>query len=89
MPSYWGNQYRIASSLLRPKLAALLSLTVFHITFQVAEPAGLAHRLRPPANGVTGQGLGEGSAATGAGNLVLGDVGFYLNFRLDLSLSFI
>jgi len=36
-----------------------ISLPQFHLTFRVAEPEGLAHRLRFPANGVTGQGLGE------------------------------
>jgi hypothetical protein len=40
-------------------MATLLSLTVFHITFRVAEPEGLARRLRFSANGVTDQGLGE------------------------------
>jgi hypothetical protein len=48
-----------------------LVLAPFHLTFRVAEPAGLAHRLRPSANGVTGQGLGVVSVANGAGNPVL------------------
>jgi len=48
-----------------------------HITFRVAEPAGLAHRLRPSANGVTGQGLGEvtNEVRNVAGNAVLGEGG--------------
>jgi hypothetical protein len=56
-------------------MAALLSLIAFHITFRVAEPEGLARRLPPLANGVTDQGLGGRSEATGAGNPVLCAVG--------------
>ena len=43
--------------------------------FRVAEPAEPAHRLRPSANGVTDQGLGEvtSEARNGAGNPVLAD----------------
>ena len=52
-------------------MAALLSLTAFQLTFRVAEPEGLARRLPPLANGVTDQGLGGRSEATGAGNPVL------------------
>ena len=48
-------------------MAALLSLTAFQLTFRVAEPEGLARRLPLLANGVTDQGLGGRSAATGAG----------------------
>ena len=55
-------------------MAALLSLIAFHITFRVAEPAGLARRLPPLANGVTDQGLGERNEVTGAGNPVLSEV---------------
>jgi hypothetical protein len=55
-------------------MAALLSLTAFQLTVRVAEPEGLAHCLRFSANSVTGQGLGERSEATGAGNPVLGVV---------------
>ncbi|MCG3769176.1 MAG: hypothetical protein JW384_00296 [Nitrosomonadaceae bacterium] len=36
-----------------------LILVAFHLTFRVAEPAGLARRLPLLANGVTDQGLGE------------------------------
>ena len=55
-------------------MATLLSLIAFRITFRVAEPAGLARRLPPLANGVTDQGLGGRSEATGAGNPVLYEV---------------
>ena len=55
-------------------MAALLSLTAFHITFRVAEPEGLARRLPLLANGVTDQGLGEVSEANEAGNPVLAAV---------------
>jgi hypothetical protein len=41
------------------------------ITIWVAEPAAWARHLRLPANAVTGQGLGEESAANEAGNPVL------------------
>ena len=44
------------------------------LTFRVAEPEGLARRLPLLANGVTDQGLGERSVATGAGNPVLAAV---------------
>jgi hypothetical protein len=44
----------------------------YRLTFRVAEPAGPAHGLRPSANSVTDQGLGEESVANGAGNAVLG-----------------
>jgi hypothetical protein len=56
-------------------MAAPQSLIVFRITFRVAEPAVRAGRLRPcfSANGMTAQGLGERSAATGAGNPVLAE----------------
>ena len=47
------------------------SITPFHITFRVAEPEVLARHLRFSANGVTARGLGEVSAANGAGNPVL------------------
>ena len=49
----------------------------FHITFRVAEPAGLARRLPLLANDVTDQGLGEvtSAARNGAGNPVLYAVG--------------
>jgi len=55
----------------------------FQLTFRVAEPEGLARRLPPLANGVTDQGLGGRSEATGAGNPVLCDVGFFLNLRAE------
>jgi len=45
------------------------------LTSRVAEPAVLARHLRFSANGVTAQGLGGRSAATGAGNSVLAEVG--------------
>jgi hypothetical protein len=67
-------------------MAAILSLTVFRLTFRVAEPEGLARRLPPLANGVTDQGLGGVSAANEAGNAVLGDVGFCLRVRLQTQL---
>jgi len=53
-----------------------LSLAALHITFRVAEPAGLARRLPPLANGVTDQGLGvvTSAARNKAGNPVLADV---------------
>ena len=56
-------------------MAAILSLTAFHITFRVAEPAvlGMAFAPLPSANAVTRQGLGEVSAANGAGKPVLYD----------------
>ena len=38
---------------------------------------------------MTGQGLGGESAANGAGNPVLGDVGFDLTVRLDSPLNFV
>ena len=41
------------------------------LTFRVAEPEVLARHLRPSANGVTDQGLGERNEVTGAGNPVL------------------
>ena len=50
-----------------------MSLAALHITFRVAEPAGLACHLRPSANGMTGQGLGVVSVANEAGNPVLGE----------------
>ena len=62
-------------------MAAILSLAVLHITFRVAEPEGLARRLPLLANGVTDQGLGGRSAATGAGNPVLADVAFTPGLR--------
>ncbi len=54
-----------------------LILPRFHITFRVAEPAAWARHLRlcSSANAVTGQGLGEESAANEAGNPVLAEVG--------------
>ena len=60
-------------------MAALLSLTAFRITFRVAEPAAWARHLRlcSSANAVTGQGLGEVSAANEAGNPVLGEGAFF------------
>ena len=53
------------------------AFAALHITFRVAEPAGLARRLPLLANGVTDQGLGEvtSAARNGAGNPVLYDVG--------------
>ena len=58
-------------------MAALFLLLAFPLTFLVAEPEGLARHLRfcSSANCVTDQGLGERSAATGAGNPVLCAVG--------------
>jgi hypothetical protein len=55
-------------------MAAIWSLSVFQLTFRVAEPEGLARRLPPLANGVTDQGLGGRNEVTGAGNLVLAAV---------------
>ena len=54
-------------------MAAFLSLAAFHLTSRVAEPAAWARHLRlcSSANAVTGQGLGEVSAANAAGNPVL------------------
>ncbi len=59
-------------------MAALLSLTVFHITFRVAEPEGLARHLRFSADGVTDQGWGAvtSEARNAAGKPVLGAVAF-------------
>ena len=73
-------------------MAALRFLAAFHITFRVAEPAAWARHLRlcSSANAVTRQGLGEvtNEVRNGAGNPVLGDVGFCLYVRRDVSLSF-
>ena len=64
----------------RPTTGRRSSLPQLRITFRVAEPAAWARHLRfcSSANAVTGQGLGEVSAANEAGNPVLDDVGFYL-----------
>ena len=43
----------------------------FRLTSRVAEPAVTARHLRFSSNGVTAQGLGGRSEATGAGNQVL------------------
>ena len=61
-----------------------LGLWALRITFRVAEPAAWARHLRlcSSANAVTGQGLGGKSAATGAGNPVLGAVpSLFINRR--------
>jgi hypothetical protein len=56
-------------------MGRLIILLPLRITLRVAEPEARAGRLRFcfSANGLTGQGLGEASAASGAGNAVLAE----------------
>jgi hypothetical protein len=62
----------------------VLSLAALQLTFRVAEPEALARHLRFSANGVTARGLGEVSAANGAGNPVLCAVGILQVYCIQL-----
>jgi len=66
-------------------MAAFFFTTIALNVPRLPNPQSWARHLRlcSSANAVTRQGLGEVSAANGAGNLVLDDVGFFTGFTLD------